>query len=181
MRNTGAAGRCVATWTWEENKIFEIGLVEFPHGTADRWGKIAASLGNKSAAETEHHNALLLEDLAAIEAGLVELPPYPDMEVGLGLLPPEERPRPNSEKKQSAVQRKTGKPWTEEEHRQFLLGLEKYGKGDWKSISRYVVQTRNPTQVASHAQKHFEHQERKGHNKKRRSIFDSSDPKSDNN
>lgn len=58
--------------------------------------------------------------------------------------------------------------------RLFLQGLEKYGKGDWKSISRYAVKTRNPTQVASHAQKHFERQEKEEPNKKRRSIFDSS-------
>lgn len=37
----------------------------------------------------------------------------------------------------------------------FLEGLVKYGKGDWRSISRLCVVTRTPTQVASHAQKHF--------------------------
>ena len=40
--------------------------------------------------------------------------------------------------------------------RAFMVGLEKYGKGDWKSISRYCVKSRTPTQVASHAQKYFE-------------------------
>ena len=39
--------------------------------------------------------------------------------------------------------------------RLFLIGLEKYGKGDWKSISRNAVVSRTPTQVASHAQKYF--------------------------
>ena len=46
-------------------------------------------------------------------------------------------------------------PWTEEEHKLFLLGLEKYGKGDWRGISRKLVITRTPTEVASHAQKYF--------------------------
>lgn len=59
-------------------------------------------------------------------------------------------------------------------NRLFLHGLEKYGKGDWKSISRYVVLTRNPTQVASHAQKYFERQEKEDQTKKRKSIFDNS-------
>ncbi|KAG6489742.1 hypothetical protein ZIOFF_051019 [Zingiber officinale] len=32
-----------------------------------------------------------------------------------------------------------GTPWTEEEHRMFLLGLQKLGKGDWRGISRNFV------------------------------------------
>ncbi|TVU19600.1 hypothetical protein EJB05_35756, partial [Eragrostis curvula] len=39
--------------------------------------------------------------------------------------------------------------------RLFLEGLQKYGKGDWRNISRWAVRTRTPTQVASHAQKYF--------------------------
>lgn len=48
-----------------------------------------------------------------------------------------------------------GVPWTEHEHLQFLDGLDKLGKGNWRAVSRYFVPTRTPTQVASHAQKHF--------------------------
>lgn len=39
--------------------------------------------------------------------------------------------------------------------RLFLMGLNRFGKGDWKSISRYYVVSKTPTQVASHAQKYF--------------------------
>ncbi|CDY32889.1 BnaC09g33360D [Brassica napus] len=35
--------------------------------------------------------------------------------------------------------KKVGVPWTEEEHRTFLNGLEKLGKGDWRGISRNFV------------------------------------------
>ncbi|KAL3144974.1 hypothetical protein ABBQ32_003478 [Trebouxia sp. C0010 RCD-2024] len=50
---------------------------------------------------------------------------------------------------------KKGQPWTESEHLGFLAGLNKLGKGNWRGISRLFVPSRTPTQVASHAQKHF--------------------------
>lgn len=69
-------------------------------------------------------------------------------------------------------ERKKGVPWTEEEHRTFLIGLEKLGKGDWRGISRNYVTTRTPTQVASHAQKYFLRQANLNKKKRRSSLFD---------
>ncbi|KAG6533355.1 hypothetical protein ZIOFF_007222 [Zingiber officinale] len=69
-------------------------------------------------------------------------------------------------------ERKKGVSWTEEEHRQFLVGLEKLGKGDWRGISRNFVNTRTPTQVASHAQKYFLRQNCLNKKKRRSSLFD---------
>lgn len=69
-------------------------------------------------------------------------------------------------------ERKKGLPWTESEHRLFLLGLNKLGKGDWRGISRHYVSTRTPTQVASHAQKHFIRQSSLTKRKRRSSLFD---------
>ena len=56
--------------------------------------------------------------------------------------------------------------------RLFLMGLKKYGKGDWRNISRNFVVTRTPTQVASHAQKYFIRQLSGGKDKRRASIHD---------
>lgn len=56
--------------------------------------------------------------------------------------------------------------------RLFLIGLKRYGKGDWRSISRNVVVTRTPTQVASHAQKYFLRQNSVKKERKRSSIHD---------
>ncbi|XP_062008485.1 transcription factor MYBS3 [Rosa rugosa] len=68
--------------------------------------------------------------------------------------------------------RKKGVPWTEEEHRMFLIGLQKLGKGDWRGIARNYVTTRTPTQVASHAQKYFIRQSNSTRRKRRSSLFD---------
>ncbi|XP_042404176.1 probable transcription factor At5g61620 [Zingiber officinale] len=53
-------------------------------------------------------------------------------------------------------ERKQGVPWTQEEHRLFLLGLKKYGKGNWSNISRNFVinrtaASRRITPCPSHA------------------------------
>ena len=56
----------------------------------------------------------------------------------------------------SLQERRKGIPWTEEEHRLFLMGLAKFGKGDWRSISRNYVISRTPTQVSAHTLLHLQ-------------------------
>ncbi|KAH7352456.1 hypothetical protein KP509_19G046100 [Ceratopteris richardii] len=65
-----------------------------------------------------------------------------------------------------------GVPWTEDEHRMFLVGLQKLGKGDWRGIAWNFVPSRTPTQVASHAQKYFLRQNNLNKRKRRSSLFD---------
>nr|QSD99806.1 MYB family transcription factor [Melilotus albus] len=74
----------------------------------------------------------------------------------------------------SRVQRKT-MHWTEDEHKLFLKGLKKYGKGRWKDISKEFVVTKTPIQIATHAQKYFIHlNATEKEKKRRRSIHDTS-------
>ncbi|KAF7843397.1 ABC transporter G family member 36 [Senna tora] len=63
-------------------------------------------------------------------------------------------------------------PWTEEEHRLFLIGLKELGRGDWRGIARNFVVSRTPTQVASHAQKYFIRKSSAAQKKRRSSLFD---------
>ena len=56
--------------------------------------------------------------------------------------------------------------------RLFLDGLEKYGRGDWRNISRFAVRSRTPTQVASHAQKYFIRLNSMNRDRRRSSIHD---------
>ncbi|GFH44509.1 hypothetical protein CTEN210_00983 [Chaetoceros tenuissimus] len=44
--------------------------------------------------------------------------------------------------------------WTDEEHRLFIEGLEKYGKGEWEKIASHV-RTRTRIQVNNHGEKYF--------------------------
>ncbi|KAF8407982.1 hypothetical protein HHK36_007122 [Tetracentron sinense] len=69
-------------------------------------------------------------------------------------------------------ERKRGVPWTEEEHKLFLVGLQEVGKGDWRGISRNFVKSRTPTQVASHAQKYFLRRNNLNRRRRRSSLFD---------
>nr|XP_043610570.1 transcription factor DIVARICATA-like [Erigeron canadensis] len=178
-------------WTPVENKLFENALAKFDKDTPDRWHRVADMVPGKTVADVIKQYKELEDDVSSIEAGFYPRyryennncpftlewgtnnnhnqgfdscisPPY----CGGGKRSPVAVCRPVEQ------ERKKGVPWTEEEHKLFLLGLKKYGKGDWRNISRNYVVTRTPTQVASHAQKYFIRQLSGGKDKRRASIHD---------
>ncbi|KAK1385365.1 Transcription factor SRM1 [Heracleum sosnowskyi] len=146
-----------SVWTRDQDKRFENGLATFPEDSEDRWERIAADIPEKTIQEIKQHYQLLVDDIEQIESGNVPLPNY-NYSAGRA--------------SRTEQDRRKGIAWSEEEHRLFLLGLEKYGKGDWRSISRNFVVTRTPTQVASHAQKYFIRLNSMNKDRRRSSIHD---------
>ncbi|KAE8712068.1 Protein RADIALIS-like 6 [Hibiscus syriacus] len=162
-------------WTKEENKIFEHALAIYGEDVPDRWIKVAEMLPGKTVSDVIKQYRELEEDVSDIEAGRVPIPGYFGSSFTLELVDNHDfdgyRKRTNGAKGHDH-ERKKGVPWTEEEHRRFLMGLLKYGKGDWRNISRNFVVSKTPTQVASHAQKYYQRQLSGGKDKRRPSIHD---------
>ncbi|MED6193078.1 hypothetical protein PIB30_015730 [Stylosanthes scabra] len=167
-------------WSKEENKKFESALAIFDKETPDRWLKVAAMIPGRSVYDVIKQYKELEDDVNDIEAGRVPVPGYIASSFTFELLHNHNhdgsRRRSNAGVRPSSDQeRKKGVPWTQEEHRRFLMGLLKYGKGDWRNISRNFVVTKTPTQVASHAQKYYIRQKVSsggGKDKRRPSIHD---------
>ncbi|CAG7871957.1 unnamed protein product [Brassica rapa] len=169
-----------SSWSRDDDIAFEKALAIYADETEDRWEKIAGVVHGKTLEQVLKRYEVLLRDVLMIELSYVSLPEYDSSEgthakdtniSEYGII--DRKCEDTQECKPKLKQRRRkGIAWTPDEHSQFLIGLEKYGKGDWRSISRHLVVTRTPTQVASHAQKYFSRLNSKTKNKTRQSIHD---------
>ncbi|XP_047341723.1 transcription factor SRM1-like [Impatiens glandulifera] len=173
-----------STWSIQQEKAFENSVAVHSEDSDDFFEKITSDVPGKSLEEIKHHYELLVDDVGRIESGCVPLPNYISSSDGStnhsgdsgtskkgshsGNLNTDQ----GSKVSKAEQERRKGIAWTEDEHRLFLLGLDKYGKGDWRSISRNFVVTRTPTQVASHAQKYFIRLNSINKDRRRTSIHD---------
>ncbi|PKA67185.1 Transcription factor DIVARICATA [Apostasia shenzhenica] len=161
----------MAPWTQSENKAFEKALVHVAEDSPDRWRQIAAQIPGKTPEDIYVHYLALVHDIALIDSDGVDLPPYEEAVGACGSS--HVAVASHSHAPPARECRRKGVPWSEDEHRRFLEGLERFGRGDWRNISRWAVKTRTPTQVASHAQKFFLRQTlTKEKESKRKSIHD---------
>ncbi|KAL1806189.1 hypothetical protein ACET3Z_029257 [Daucus carota] len=162
-----------AKWTTEDNKMFESCLAFIDTETPDRWLMVASMIPGKSVLDVIEQYKKLEDDISDIEAGLFPLEENLQNDSSTAKnLELNEFGKRRLACRSSDHEKKKGVPWTEEEHRQFLMGLRKHGKGDWRNISRNFVITKTSTQVASHAQKYYLRQLSEGKEKKRPSIHD---------
>uniref|UniRef100_A0A7N0UAX4 Uncharacterized protein n=1 Tax=Kalanchoe fedtschenkoi TaxID=63787 RepID=A0A7N0UAX4_KALFE len=138
-------------WTREENKLFESALAIYDKNTPDRWEKVAQMIPGKSVKDVINQYKELEDDVINIEAGLVPTPGYLTSSFTLELGDDRDFDvlRKKSRARSADREKKKGLPWTEDEHRRFLMGLLKHGKGDWRSISRNFVASKTPTQSYS--------------------------------
>ncbi|XP_010424253.1 PREDICTED: transcription factor DIVARICATA-like [Camelina sativa] len=168
-----------SSWSRDDDTAFERALAIYEDETQICWENIAAVVPGKTTELIIEHYNILIRDVMDIESGRVPLPDYgvPDepnpYARGKGIsIGDNSRKSKQKGKEKHKHKRQKGVAWTSNEHRQFLLGLAKYGKGDWRSISRNSVRTRTPTQVASHAQKYFQRLNSKNKHRNRPSIHD---------
>uniref|UniRef100_A0A7S3CVK0 MYB transcription factor n=1 Tax=Palpitomonas bilix TaxID=652834 RepID=A0A7S3CVK0_9EUKA len=158
---------CPYRWTRKERLMIEKELANYGAKNSERFSLVGQKV-NKPAEEIREYHTRLSDDIKLIDSGAVSLPRYdlfdqkkysssqfvtsPSVTNIIAPPPPLEQQEGGGA---GEMESRKGMAWTEEEHTQFLLGLQECGKGEWRAIAKSFVKTRTGTQVASHAQKFF--------------------------
>ncbi|XP_010468102.1 PREDICTED: transcription factor DIVARICATA-like [Camelina sativa] len=151
-------------WSRDDDKRFEKALNVYRDESSPTFFEDIALFVKKPINEVYYYYKALVDDVELIQSDNFDLPRYQEDDYKSL----KEVTQSNNKVKEKAK----GNPWTAEEQRLFLEGLEKFGKGDWKNISRECVKSKNPMQVASHAQKYYIRQNSDRKKGKRSSIHD---------
>lgn len=139
------------TWSYDEEKAFENAIaMHWIHEDEDsketQWENIASCVPNKTMEEVKQHYQVLVDDVSAIEAGHVSFPNYANEETsssnkdsssskatttssdkrsscnfGSGFSGLGHDSKGGLSRSSSEQERRKGIPWTEEEHRYFLI------------------------------------------------------------
>ncbi|KAF5205186.1 Transcription factor srm1 [Thalictrum thalictroides] len=143
-------------WTEEEKKLFDVLIADADLSAMDLFETIALQIPGKTTDQVEEyfHSSIIpkVDDISG--NGLV-----PNRGKTIVVSNDDEaessrRPIPRRKSAPKNNARRHHVPWTEIEHRLFVLGLDDHGRS-WKSIARNYVRTKTACQVASHAQKYF--------------------------
>ena len=136
------------TWSAQDIAQFEQGLAAFDESLPDRGGKLQQLLPHKGQDEIMKRYQKLLMQITAIEAGAV--PIYHNNEFYIRW-----KEHMHMASETISPHDTEGIPWSEEEHRLFLVGVTKFGREDYDNISQHYVVTRSADQVATFAFKYF--------------------------
>nr|GLL39517.1 dnaJ homolog subfamily C member 2-like [Ipomoea trifida] len=62
-----------ATWTWDEERMFQIALSTYIEGTPNRWKEIAKLIPGKSAKDVKEHYPILKANIEVMESSFTQL------------------------------------------------------------------------------------------------------------
>lgn len=117
-KNTFSIELHPSNWTWDENKKFEMAIVEFSENTPNRWETIANSIPGKSAKQVEEHYNKLMDDVIDIESGLYKKISVSETTSNANQLTEVESSSSSGVRvKKNRKTSESVKYWTEDEHR----------------------------------------------------------------